>query len=263
MGGALLSLPMAAADGRTVSVLDAFFTSVSAVCLTGLIVVDTPVDLSLFGQVVVMLLDAGRRPRLHDAQHGVCRGARALGVAAGAADAAGGAERPGHGRARAVRRHGAEAHAGVRARRGAHAGGCGGGRRWAWATRRGTGSSTPCRRSTTPASRCGAQPDVVARRRRGQPGHDHTHHRRRAWASTSGPSSSACVRDVCACRCTPGSCCWPPACCSSAARRRCWCSSGTTPRTLGPLSVPTSCWRRGSSRSPPARPVSTPSTSAP
>ena len=36
--------------------LDAFFTSTSAVCVTGLIVVDTPVDLSLFGQVVVMLL---------------------------------------------------------------------------------------------------------------------------------------------------------------------------------------------------------------
>ena len=38
------------------SVLDAFFTSVSAVCVTGLIAVDTPVDFSAFGQVVVMLL---------------------------------------------------------------------------------------------------------------------------------------------------------------------------------------------------------------
>jgi len=55
-GGVLLSLPFAHAAGRTVSVLDAFFTSVSAVCVTGLIVVDTPVDLSVFGQVVVMLL---------------------------------------------------------------------------------------------------------------------------------------------------------------------------------------------------------------
>ncbi len=55
-GGVLLSLPLAAADGRHVSVLDAFFTAVSAVCVTGLIVVDTPVDLSTFGQVVVLLL---------------------------------------------------------------------------------------------------------------------------------------------------------------------------------------------------------------
>jgi trk system potassium uptake protein TrkH len=56
VGGLLLSLPMAAAEGRTVSVLDAFFTSVSAVCVTGLITVDTPVDYSRFGQVVVLLL---------------------------------------------------------------------------------------------------------------------------------------------------------------------------------------------------------------
>ena len=56
VGGVLLALPMAAAPGHHVSVLNAFFTSVSAVCVTGLIVVDTPVDLSVFGQVVVMLL---------------------------------------------------------------------------------------------------------------------------------------------------------------------------------------------------------------
>ena len=56
VGGVLLALPIAAAPGRYVSVLNAFFTAVSAVCVTGLIVVDTPVDLSVFGQVVVMLL---------------------------------------------------------------------------------------------------------------------------------------------------------------------------------------------------------------
>ena len=56
VGGLLLSLPIAAAEGRSVSVLDAFFTSVSAVCVTGLITVDTPVDYSRFGQVVVLLL---------------------------------------------------------------------------------------------------------------------------------------------------------------------------------------------------------------
>ncbi len=55
-GGILLSLPLAAAPGRTVSVLNAFFTSTSAVCVTGLVVMDTPHDWSLFGQVVLMLL---------------------------------------------------------------------------------------------------------------------------------------------------------------------------------------------------------------
>jgi trk system potassium uptake protein TrkH len=55
-GGLLLSLPIAAAPGTSVPVLDAFFTSTSAVCVTGLIVRDTPVDYSLFGQIVIMLL---------------------------------------------------------------------------------------------------------------------------------------------------------------------------------------------------------------
>jgi trk system potassium uptake protein len=56
IGGVLLSLPISAGPGRSVSVLNAFFTSTSAVCVTGLVVIDTPNDLSLFGQVVLMLL---------------------------------------------------------------------------------------------------------------------------------------------------------------------------------------------------------------
>lgn len=56
VGGALLALPVSAADGRHVSLLDAFFTSVSAVCVTGLITLDTPVDFSMFGQIVILLL---------------------------------------------------------------------------------------------------------------------------------------------------------------------------------------------------------------
>lgn len=55
-GGVLLCLPLSAAPGRAVSVLDAFFTSTSAVCVTGLVVIDVPKDLSLFGQAVLMLL---------------------------------------------------------------------------------------------------------------------------------------------------------------------------------------------------------------
>lgn len=45
-----------AATRETLSLLDAFFTATSAVCVTGLIVVDSPNDLSVFGQGVVLLL---------------------------------------------------------------------------------------------------------------------------------------------------------------------------------------------------------------
>ncbi|MGH9386809.1 MAG: TrkH family potassium uptake protein [Vicinamibacterales bacterium] len=55
-GGVLLWLPISAPPGRPVSLLDAMFTSTSAVCVTGLIVLDTSKDFSTFGQVVVMLL---------------------------------------------------------------------------------------------------------------------------------------------------------------------------------------------------------------
>lgn len=36
--------------------MDALFTSTSAVCVTGLITVDTPVDWSGFGQAVILVL---------------------------------------------------------------------------------------------------------------------------------------------------------------------------------------------------------------
>ena len=54
-GTLLLWLPIAAANTR-LSLLDALFTSASAVCVTGLVVVDTPTALSMFGQIVVLLL---------------------------------------------------------------------------------------------------------------------------------------------------------------------------------------------------------------
>lgn len=54
-GTLLLRLPLASA-GLPLSLLDAFFTATSAVCVTGLIVVDTPTALSGFGQAVVLLL---------------------------------------------------------------------------------------------------------------------------------------------------------------------------------------------------------------
>ena len=55
-GTILLSLPLATADGVRAPLLTALFTSTSAVAVTGLIVVDTPVYWSIFGQVVILVL---------------------------------------------------------------------------------------------------------------------------------------------------------------------------------------------------------------
>ena len=56
LGGLLLSLPIAAADGKSVGWFDALFTSVSAVCVTGLVVRDTGTVYSMFGHVVLLAL---------------------------------------------------------------------------------------------------------------------------------------------------------------------------------------------------------------
>ncbi len=56
VGAALLSLPIATASGQRASVLDAVFTSTSAVCVTGLATVDTGTYWSTFGQVVILVL---------------------------------------------------------------------------------------------------------------------------------------------------------------------------------------------------------------
>jgi len=56
MGALILWLPMAAKTGHSIGFIDAVFTSTSAVCVTGLIVKDTPVDFSGFGQLVILLL---------------------------------------------------------------------------------------------------------------------------------------------------------------------------------------------------------------
>jgi trk system potassium uptake protein TrkH len=54
-GTALLLLPASSAR-QPLTLIQALFTSTSAVCVTGLINVDTAMDLSLFGQIVVLLL---------------------------------------------------------------------------------------------------------------------------------------------------------------------------------------------------------------
>lgn len=56
VGSALLSLPAATESGERADYLDALFTSTSAVCVTGLIVVDTPGYWSTFGEVVILVL---------------------------------------------------------------------------------------------------------------------------------------------------------------------------------------------------------------
>lgn len=56
VGSLLLALPAAAAPGQQISYLDAVFTATSAICVTGLVVVDTPVAFSTFGHVVILLL---------------------------------------------------------------------------------------------------------------------------------------------------------------------------------------------------------------
>ena len=56
VGAILLSLPIASNDGTWTSFFDTLFTSTSAVCVTGLIVTDTAIHFSLFGQIVILLL---------------------------------------------------------------------------------------------------------------------------------------------------------------------------------------------------------------
>ncbi len=55
-GAALLATPAASATSEPVSFIDALFTATSAVCVTGLIVVDTGTRFSLFGQIIIILL---------------------------------------------------------------------------------------------------------------------------------------------------------------------------------------------------------------
>ncbi len=56
IGSGLLMLPQATSDGDNLSFINALFTSTSAVCVTGLIVVDTATKFSVFGQLIIMLL---------------------------------------------------------------------------------------------------------------------------------------------------------------------------------------------------------------
>src|SRR4051794_39337741 len=56
VGTLLLMLPLASASGQWTSPLEALFTATSAVCVTGLVVVDTGTYWSTFGKVVILVL---------------------------------------------------------------------------------------------------------------------------------------------------------------------------------------------------------------
>lgn len=56
LGAMLLTLPIASASGQSGGFINALFTSTSAVCVTGLVVVDTGTYWSVFGKVVIIFL---------------------------------------------------------------------------------------------------------------------------------------------------------------------------------------------------------------
>jgi trk system potassium uptake protein len=55
-GTVILMLPVSSSDGQFTSFITCLFTSTSAVCVTGLVVVDTLDHWSLFGQIVIVIL---------------------------------------------------------------------------------------------------------------------------------------------------------------------------------------------------------------
>ena len=56
IGTILLTLPISSINGEFTNIVDAMFTSTSAVCVTGLIVLDTATHWSTFGQCIILLL---------------------------------------------------------------------------------------------------------------------------------------------------------------------------------------------------------------
>jgi len=56
VGAVVLAFPVSSAGPEAIPFLDALFTAMSATCVTGLIVLDTPVAFSSFGHIVILLL---------------------------------------------------------------------------------------------------------------------------------------------------------------------------------------------------------------
>jgi trk system potassium uptake protein TrkH len=56
IGTILLNLPIASRSGESVGLVNALFTATSAVCVTGLVVVDTLTHWTTFGHIVILVL---------------------------------------------------------------------------------------------------------------------------------------------------------------------------------------------------------------
>lgn len=56
VGAGILNMPFSSADGKSVGYVDALFTSTSAVCVTGLVTVDSMTQWNFFGKIVIMFL---------------------------------------------------------------------------------------------------------------------------------------------------------------------------------------------------------------
>lgn len=56
IGASLLMLPFSSRDGNSCGIITALFTAASATCVTGLVVVDTYTQWTIFGQIVIMCL---------------------------------------------------------------------------------------------------------------------------------------------------------------------------------------------------------------
>lgn len=56
IGATLLVLPISSQDGQSIGALNALFTATSAVCVTGLVVVNTLTHWTIFGKIVILIL---------------------------------------------------------------------------------------------------------------------------------------------------------------------------------------------------------------
>lgn len=56
IGTLLLNLPISSANGKSIGIFDAMFTATSAVCVTGLVVVNTLNHWSIFGKIIILML---------------------------------------------------------------------------------------------------------------------------------------------------------------------------------------------------------------
>ena len=56
VGALLLCLPIASKDGQNVHFIDALFTATSANCVTGLVVLNTAEQWTVFGKIIILVL---------------------------------------------------------------------------------------------------------------------------------------------------------------------------------------------------------------